>query len=516
MGDGLFLKEPRMTAIKNDGTRAVIYARFSCDNQREESIDGQLRECSAFARSKGLLVVGNYIDRAVSAKTDERPQFQKMISDSKGKTFDFVIVWKVDRFSRSRYDALKYKSVLKKHGVRVLSATEAISDGPEGILLESVLDGLAEYYSADLAEKVKRGMTDNVINGKVNGLVPLGYKNVNGRFAIDEHDAGIVREIFRLYTTTNTTCNQIAKSFADRGIKSSSGRPIGNSKVVRVVQNRKYLGEYEMCGMMNKNAIPAIIDEKTFELAQTRISNNRTKPGRHTARLNYLLSPKVFCGECGKMMVADGVNKPNGMIYRYYKCVNNRRKQACKLKGIGKELLERIVLNAIMDVLHDPSAVREMASKLFESQNRESPYFLMLEERRKETKSKLDNIMKVLEDGGGEFMRFKQRYVELEGELKEIEIKIDKEMLVRPNFSLGHIEETFSFFAGLDLENEEDRQRLVDVFLNSVFVHKNGDIDIVFNYMTAKKTIKIDEFGSAFKLRGSPLRLEMFDTLLLN
>ena len=144
------------------------------------------------------------------------------------------------------------------------------------------------------------------------------------------------------------------------------------------------------------------------------------------------------------------------------------------------------------------------ASKLFESQNRESPYLLMLEERRKETKSKLDNIMKVLEDGGGEFMRFKQRYVELEGELKEIEIKIDKEMLVRPNFSLEHIEETFSFFAGLDLENEEDRQRLVDVFLNSVFVHNNGDIDIVFNYMTAKKTIKIDEFGSAFKLRGSP------------
>ena len=276
---------------------------------------------------------------------------------------------------------------------------------------------------------------------------------------------------------------------------------------MRVVQNRKYLGEYEMCGMMNKKAIPAIIDGKTFELAQTRISNNRTKPGRHTARLNYLLSPKVFCGECGKMMVADGVNKPNGMIYRYYKCVNNRRRQACELKGIGKDLLERIVLNAIMDVLHDPSAVKEMATKLFESQNRESPYLLMLEERRKEIKSKLDNIMKVLEDGGGEFMRFKQRYVELEGELKEIEIKIDKEMLVRPNFSLEHIEETFSFFAGLDLENEEDRQRLVDVFLNSVFVHKNGDIDIVFNYMTAKKTIKIDEFGSAFKLRGSPLRL---------
>lgn len=198
---------------KRNGTRAVIYARFSCDNQREESIDGQLRECNAFARSKGLVVVANYIDRAVSAKTDERPQFQKMIADSKSKAFDYVIVWKVDRFSRSRYDALKYKSVLKKYGVKVLSATEAISDGPEGILLESVLDGLTEYYSADLAEKVKRGMTDNVINGKVNGLLPFGYKNVNEHFAINEHDAEIVKEVFRLYTTTNTTCNKIAKTF---------------------------------------------------------------------------------------------------------------------------------------------------------------------------------------------------------------------------------------------------------------------------------------------------------------
>lgn len=136
-----------------------------------------------------------------------------MIVDSKSKAFDYVIVWKVDRFSRSRYDALKYKSVLKKYGVKVLSATEAISDGPEGILLESVLDGLAEYYSADLAEKVKRGMTDNVINGKVNGLLPFGYKNVNGHFAINEHDAEIVKEVFRLYTTTNTTYNKIAKTF---------------------------------------------------------------------------------------------------------------------------------------------------------------------------------------------------------------------------------------------------------------------------------------------------------------
>ena len=123
----------------SDGLRAVIYARYSSDNQREESIEGQIRENTAFAEKNGIVIVGHYIDRAVSAKTDNRPEFQRMIRDSAKKTFDVVIVWKLDRFSRNRYDSAKYKAALKKNNVRVVSATEAISEGAEGIILESVL-----------------------------------------------------------------------------------------------------------------------------------------------------------------------------------------------------------------------------------------------------------------------------------------------------------------------------------------------------------------------------------------
>ena len=141
----------------------VIYARYSSDNQREESIEGQIRENTAFAEKNGIVIVGHYIDRAVSAKTDNRPEFQRMIRDSAKKTFDVVIVWKLDRFSRNRYDSAKYKAALKKNNVRVVSATEAISEGAEGIILESVLEGMAEYYSADFAEKVTRGLTENAL-----------------------------------------------------------------------------------------------------------------------------------------------------------------------------------------------------------------------------------------------------------------------------------------------------------------------------------------------------------------
>ena len=139
-----------------EGLVAVIYARYSSENQREESIEGQLRECYEFARKNDISVVGEYIDRAFSAKTDRRPDFQRMIKDSTKRSFNLVIVWKLDRFARNRYDSAHYKTLLKKNGVKVMSATERISDGAEGILLESVLEGMAEYYSADLAEKVTR------------------------------------------------------------------------------------------------------------------------------------------------------------------------------------------------------------------------------------------------------------------------------------------------------------------------------------------------------------------------
>jgi len=137
--------------------KAVIYARYSSDSQREESVEGQIRECTEYAKHNGITIIGTYVDRALSARSDARPEFQRMVRDSAKHLFDVVIVWKLDRFSRDRYDSAHYKRILKKNGVKVISAKESISDGPEGIILESMLEGYAEYYSADLSEKIHRG-----------------------------------------------------------------------------------------------------------------------------------------------------------------------------------------------------------------------------------------------------------------------------------------------------------------------------------------------------------------------
>ena len=165
----------------------VIYARYSSDNQREESIEGQLRECKEFAAKNGIEIVDTYIDRALSAKTDNRPDFQRMIKDSSKELFDTILVWKLDRFARNRYDSAHYKAILRKNGVKVVSATEIISDTAEGILLESLLEGMAEYYSVDLAEKITRGLTENALKCKFNGgTVPLGYTvDTNQYYQID-------------------------------------------------------------------------------------------------------------------------------------------------------------------------------------------------------------------------------------------------------------------------------------------------------------------------------------------
>jgi DNA invertase Pin-like site-specific DNA recombinase len=143
--------------------KCVIYSRYSSDNQREESIEGQLRECKEYAERHNLIVVDTYIDRALSGRTDDRPSFQKMIKDSVKKQFDIVLVWKLDRFSRNRFDSATYRAILKRNGVKVVSAMENISDGPEGIILEAMLDGMADYYSAELSVKVKRGQKENAL-----------------------------------------------------------------------------------------------------------------------------------------------------------------------------------------------------------------------------------------------------------------------------------------------------------------------------------------------------------------
>jgi len=256
-------KKSSIAPMRSDGKLScVIYARYSSDTQREESIEGQLRECKEYAEQQNMTVVTTYIDRAASARTDDRPEFQKMILDSAKKQFDVVLVWKLDRFARNRTDSAVHRAVLKRNGVKVVSAKENISEGPEGIILEAMLEGFAEYYSAELSVKVKRGQMENALKGKVNGVPPFGYKVSPDRyFEIDPTTAPIVLEVFTRYADGETV-KEIMDDLDRRAVFAGQRRKYTNkSSMHNLLKNRRYIGEYRYGEIITPGGMPSTLRE---------------------------------------------------------------------------------------------------------------------------------------------------------------------------------------------------------------------------------------------------------------
>ncbi len=452
--------------------RGVIYARYSSDNQREESIEGQIRENTAFAEKHGIEIVDTYIDRAFSAKTGNRPEFQRMIKESSKKHFDVVIVWKLDRFSRNRFDSAKYKALLRMSGVKVVSATESISEGAEGIILESVLEGMAEYYSADLAEKVTRGMTENALKCMYNGGVcPLGYRiDENQHYVIDPAKAPLVLELFQRYAG-GESITEILEDLNARGIRTNKGNRFNKSSLARMFANRKYIGEYRFKDVVVPNAIPAIITKELFDRVQVRMEKNKHATSKSKAPDTYLLTTKLYCGTCRSMMVGDSANKPNGVIYRYYKCAAAKRHE-CNRKAIRKEYIEEQVLNGILRVLHDEVTLNKMADAVIALLSEGSSMLPVLQAQLKETRSAIDNILRAIEHGV--FTRTtKERLQELEATEDALRESIREEEAKLPKIDKDMILVTLHKFRDLDIRVTKNRERLIDGFIKAIFIYDN-------------------------------------------
>ena len=346
--------------------KAVIYARYSSDNQREESIEGQIRECTAFAEKNGITILKHYIDRAYSAKTDNRPEFQRMIRDCKEKLFDMILVWKLDRFSRNRYDSIIYKHTLKKNGVRLVSVNEPISESAEGVLLESVLEGFAEYFSLDLAEKVNRGLTENALKCKFNGGNPtIGYViDQEQYFQIDPVKAPFVLDAFKMYDE-GSTMSEIRDYLNEHNVLNNRGNPHTVNSVAKILKNRRYIGEYKYRDIVVPDGIPAIVPVDLFERVQEKIEKNKKAPARHKAEDDYLLTTKLFCGHCGAYMCGESGRGHSGKVYHYYKCVSVKKKRTdCKKKAVKKDWIEDLVIRHTMEMVNDDKVIEAIVAML--------------------------------------------------------------------------------------------------------------------------------------------------------
>lgn len=487
--------------------KAVIYARYSSDNQREESIDGQLRECNAYAAFNHIEIVGDYIDRAYSAKTDHRPEFQRMIKDSAKGVFDTIIVWKLDRFARNRYDSARYKHILKKNGVKVISATEVIAEGSIGILLESMLEGYAEYYSAELAEKVKRGMTDNALKAKTNGVrAPFGYYvDESDHYQIDEKLAPVVREIFTLYVD-GKSAKEIKEIMNSRGI-TNRNYPFTYNTVFRILTNRKYVGEYKFGDIIIPDGVPAIIDVESFDKVQARMKNNKRAPAMHRSEDDYLLTTKLFCGKCGALMTGEIGTSKTKTQYRYYRCNRSRNKE-CDKKTVRKEWIENQVIDCILDILKDDKLLDKLAERIYEMQSEESFALKSLQSQLDEIKRKLKNIVDAIENGVYSDTT-KQRLDELESQKKEIESQINDEQLSHPIIPQAQILFTLHNYRTIDTSTKEGKQRLIDGFVNSIYLYDDRFV-ITFNYKSQAKTVTFEEIESSpLTSKASPLGTQL-------
>lgn len=463
-----------------DQIPTVIYARYSSSGQREESIEGQIRDCREFARKNNLLIIGEYIDKALTGRTDRRPDFQRMLKDSEKGVFKVVLCWKMDRFARNRYDSAMYKYRLKKNGVRLLYAMESIPEGPEGIILESVMEGYAEYYSENLSQNVKRGLYDSALECKTLGHKVLGYrKGPDGRFEIEPSEAAIVRRIFEEYAAGEQS-KDIIERLNNEGHRTATGNPFKKNNVRRIVQNKKYIGIYEFHDICVEGGIPAIVSKELFDKCNKMLSRHHHAPaaGRD---IYYMLTTKIFCGECGEAMTGDSATSKSGAIYNYYTCYG-KRKKTCKNNRVPKDKLEDMVTSLLIGYIHDDAFIELITDKLIEYQRREKDTTMLdsLNARMKDVEKRIDNLMAAIE-AGIVTPTTKSRMVELESEKESLTKSIAKEIISNPELDR---EQILFFFHKLRTEgtaDDEYKQMLVDIFLQSVFVYPDKLV-LTFNY----------------------------------
>lgn len=484
---------------------AVAYARYSSSGQREESIEGQLREIHAFAEQHGFRIIKEYTDKALTGRTDRRPDFQRMVADSSKHQFQAVIVWKTDRFSRNRYDSAVYKRRLAKNGVQVFYVREAIPDGPSGIVVEAVLEGFAEFYSASLSENVRRGNYDSALQHKTLGKRVFGYrKSADDTFEIDPEKAALVREIFQMYKT-GSRMKDIVDEMNSRGIKSVTGGPFNECAVSKILRNEKYVGTYIWGDIRDEDAIPPIVDRETFQAVQKRLAGSKKRRREvDLDRPTFLLTGKVFCGHCGAAMVGDSAKGKTGIQYWYYTCQNKKRR-ACDKRREHKQPLEDFVVHQLVTVLHSDEGFLETLSQKVADSLVDGTYQAELDElqkRQADVKRRIQNALDLLLDNPSKALSARLSALEQEDEELTAEIE-EKALNAPPALTADHILFMLTRLSDGMESDPEYRRRIVDIFLNSVYVFDDGRIVMHLNFTQNSETVSLEFTKQGFEQTGS-------------
>lgn len=521
-----------MAKDNNGVSLAALYARYSSDNQRDESAEAQIRAGEEYAKRNNIKIVKIYVDRAKSATSDKRPEFQQMIKDSALGIFDTVIVHKLDRFSRDKYDSAVYKKRLNTNGVKLISIIENLDGSPESLILESVIEGMAQYYSANLAREVMKGMKESGYQCRhLGGQPPLGYDvTLEKKYAINESEAEIVRAIFDMYVNGYSYA-KIIDYLNEKGYRTKTGNTFGKNSIYSILDNEKYSGVYIFNKSSKKDAfgkrnshllkdesevikidggMPAIVSKETFEKAREMMVARKKAPGTNKAKESYLLSGLIFCGECGSAMQGNRRNSKNKPRYVSYRCGSRLRKRDCNNKEIRKEYIEEFVLSELeKNILNDKAIpiLVEKVNKHIQEQSESNQ--TIIENAKKELDNvdkQINNIVSAIAQGFAydEFKikmeELKDRKTKLESTLMEQEIKRQA-----PQITEEQVKNLFAMFRGFVRErNIPECKKFIQNYVDKVIVYKDH-VEVIFSVV-----FTILEDYEAYKIRSSIKKATLF------
>lgn len=471
-----------MARVKKNtiGKRAVIYARYSSHNQRDVSIEQQYAACEAFAAREGYIVEAYYADRAVSGKTDNRLEFQRMMKAAHDGDFDFVISWKSNRMGRNMIQAMLNETKLLECGVRCLYVEEDFDDTAAGRFALRNMMNVNQFYIENMAEDVRRGMMDNAKKCMVNGKISYGFrKGKDGKYEIIPEEAAVIREIFNrvidgwLHVDIMTDLN-------NRGIRTKSGKEWKRTSLATLLRNEQYIGVYQYAEVRIEGGIPAILDRKTFEEVQTILTTKKNPRGKRRNVEDYMLTGKLFCGHCGNPMVGICGTSRTGDRYYYYLCQGKHRHE-CDKKNERKEQIEQYVINVVKQIIMDEETIDwiEKGYQEFVSSLRAQSTIVAMEKELVETEKAITNLIKAIELGIITDTT-KARMVELEAQKKELERSIRIESRLLQEIDVNQLRYTIELFRDKNIEKREYQRELINTFIKAVYVY-DDHLTIVLN-----------------------------------
>lgn len=495
---------------QNDNQNAICYYRYSSNAQRDCSIEQQQQEAQKFCKARGLHIIGEYADRAISGTRIDRPALQQMLNDAKRLRPAYLVLWKTDRLSRDRLDSAIAKSKLREYGVKIEYVAESLpEDEAERALIEGIDEALAEHFIIQHSKNVTRGLSYNAEKALYNGHKILGYMGKpQQRYEIDPETAPIIRRIFENYAM-GKPMKVIAQELNVAGYTTVRGKEFTEKSLWHTLRNRSYIGEYKWGDIVIEDGFPQLVSVEVFEKVQEMMQKNK-HGGRGGARklktnslegVDFWLTGKLFCGECGAPLNgASGTSGSNGQTYYYYSC-NNHKKHLCDMKNLRKDDIERVVAFVLEECINDRVLRITIAQRVYEYYMREfasdDSYEKTILANIKDVDMKLNNILKAIEMGIiNDTTQARMQELEERKRLLNDELAVERN---RKKYALKpeHVVRYLECFVG-NLTEPSLRDKVLAYLIEKIYIC-NDKIVINFYYSEDNREINLQEFKEYLK-----------------